>query len=267
MTTILVLFFFIFGLIIGSFLNVVIFRLNTQKSFGGRSACMSCQNTLSWYELFPVVSFCVQGGRCRNCKTKVSVQYPLVELATGFIFALLFVKFQYLFFANTLSFAFSYAFYASILSLLLVIAVYDIKHKIIPDTLSLFFGVMAFVGLFLFDSSGFNSGVYLHIPTLLEFLSGAFLSLPFALIWLFSRGSWMGLGDAKLAVGLGFLLGPAKILSGAVLAFWSGAIIGLLLMMLSSKYKMKTEIPFAPFLVLGTMLAFFFEFYLFPIGI
>lgn len=123
--------------------------------------------------------------------------------------------------------------------------------------------MLAFIGLFLFSSHGF----YPHLPSLFELLAGLFLSVPFALIWLLSGGTWMGLGDAKLAVGLGFLLGPAKILSGAVLSFWSGAVIGILLMIMSKKHGMKSEIPFAPFLVLGTMLAFFFEFYLFPVGL
>ncbi len=223
---------------------------------------MSCQSTLLWYDLVPVLSFCALGGRCRNCKTKISIQYPLVELASGLIFAGLFLKFQDLFFVNTLSFAFTYAFYATMLSLLLVIAVYDIRHKIIPDIFALIFGILAFVGIFLFNASGFSP----HLPTLWEFLSGLFLSLPFALMWFLSRGTWMGLGDAKLAVGLGLLLGPAKILSGAVLSFWSGAIVGIGLVIFSKKLKIKSEIPFAPFLVLGTILAFFFELHIFPLG-
>src|SRR3989344_1035853 len=89
---------FIFGLIIGSFLNVVIYRINTRKSLHGRSACMSCQNQLLWYELIPVFSFLGLKGRCRNCKTKISIQYPLVELMTGLIFTFLFFKFQHIFY-------------------------------------------------------------------------------------------------------------------------------------------------------------------------
>lgn len=223
---------------------------------------MSCQKTLRWYELFPVVSYCVQGGRCRTCGVRVSSQYPLVELATGFIFALLFIKFQYIFFTDILSFAFTYAYYASIFSLLLVIAVYDIRHKIIPDTLALVFGLVVFLGMFLFNDYVF----YPHIPSVFDFLSGLYLSAPLAFLWLISRGTWMGLGDAKLAVGLGFLLGPAKIFAGAVISFWSGAIIGLLLLILSKKHSMRTEIPFAPFLVLGTMIAFLFDLHLFAMN-
>ncbi len=262
MTFIIAIIFSILGLIIGSFLNVVIFRFNTGKSFGGRSGCMTCQNELSWYELVPLISFLFLRGRCKNCKTKISAQYPIVEFITGVIFLSIFLKFQDIFFINTIAFSISYAYYATMFSILLVIAVYDLKHKIIPDTLSLVFGILAFIGLFLFSDYIF----YLHIPTVLEFLSGILLSLPFALVWFISKGAWMGLGDAKLALGLGWLLGFGRILSGAVIAFWSGAVIGIILILFSKKYGIKSEIPFAPFLVLGVLLAFLFELQLFPIS-
>ncbi|MES2023138.1 MAG: prepilin peptidase [Patescibacteria group bacterium] len=251
--------FLILGLIIGSFLNVVILRYGTHKNLGGRSACMSCQNKLRWYELIPLASFVALKGRCAHCKTKISAQYFLVELIMGLIFAGLFLKFLNLFTGDILIFAFTYAFYAMMFSLLIVIAVYDLRHKIIPDTLALVFGVLAFVGMFFFG----GYGVHMHMPTMLEFLSGFIIALPFALIWLFSNGAWMGLGDAKLLLGLGWLLGISRVLSGVVIAFWSGAIIGLVLLAFSKKYGMKSEIPFAPFLVLGAVIAFIFELHFF----
>src|SRR5688572_15032179 len=137
MIPILIVVFFILGLIIGSFLNVVILRTHTNKSFGGRSACMSCRSTLAWYELIPVISYLGLGGKCRSCKTNISIQYPLVELLSGIIFALIFYKFYELFFADPFSFAISYGFYATFFALLLVVSVYDFKHKIIPDAFSL----------------------------------------------------------------------------------------------------------------------------------
>jgi len=280
MLTILATIFFILGLIIGSFLNVVIIRLNTEQSFGGRSGCMSCQNKLTWYELIPVFSFLGLRGRCKNCKTKISFQYPLVELITGLIFALLFLRFQDLFFFNTLDFVFTYAYYAVIFSILIVIAVYDLKHKIIPDILSLVLGILAFVGLFFFHATAgqvINYGLPAqvgfspHIPTLLEFLAGPIIALPFAFFWLVSSGKWMGLGDAKLAISLGWLLGLFGALSGVVFSFWIGAIVGLSLVIfsrldsarLAKKHGMKSEIPFAPYLVLGVTLVFLFGLYLF----
>lgn len=262
MISILLTIFFILGLIIGSFLNVVILRLNTERSFGGRSACMVCQNKLAWYELIPLISFVVLMGRCRSCKTKISLQYPIVEFITGLIFAGLFLKFQDIFFLNALNFIFTYAYYAIAFSLLLVIATYDIRHKIIPDALALILGIFAFVGLFLFDING-SLGFYPHLPTFLDFASGFIIAFPFAFFWFISFGKWMGLGDAKLAISLGWLLGLSQALLGLVLAFWIGAVAGILLVIFSKKHGMKSEIPFAPYLVLGTLLAFLFELHIF----
>ncbi len=265
MISLLTAIFFVLGIIIGSFLNVVIYRLNTSKSLGGRSACMSCQNKLSWYELIPLFSYLGQGGRCRNCKTKISSQYILVEFITGFIFAALFLKFQDVLFSSPPLFATIYAYYAIAFSLLVVIAVYDIKHKIIPDMLALAFGVLAFVGIFFFNIDNVSGvyGIYWHIPTILELSSGVLIALPFALLWFISGGRWMGFGDAKLALGIGWLLGVSQALSGLALAFWSGAIIGVSLVILFKnskirKLRMKSEIPFAPFLVFGAFVAFMF---------
>ena len=257
--------FFVFGLIIGSFLNVVIYRLNTAKSLGGRSACMSCQNKLFWYELIPLISFFTLQGRCRTCKTKISLQYPLIELTAGIVFAALFVKFQDLFFLDIYGFFIAYDYYAAMFSILLVIAAYDIKHKIIPDRLVFFLGLFAFAGLFFFP------GLSFHIPTALEFFSGVLIAFPFAFIWLVSGGRWMGLGDAKLALGIGWLLGLPIAASGLVLAFWSGAVVGIALVLFSKikrtgKLGMKSEIPLAPFLVLGAFLAFVCELNFFPVS-
>ena len=271
MILIVTIVFFIFGLIIGSFLNVVIYWMSTARSFGGRSACMSCLKTLRIYELIPLFSFFAQKGRCRNCKTKISIQYPLVELMTGLIFAGLFFKFfaeggQNIFSVFSPIFIVTYVYYAVMFSLLLVISVYDLRHKIIPDVLSFLFGILAFVGLFFFGHSLLGqTGFYPHVPSILEFLSGILIALPFTLFFLLSKGTWMGLGDAKLALGIGWLLPLQSAFSALTIAFWTGAVIGLYLMIFSKNYGMKSEIPFAPYLVFGTLLVFLFDLQLFPI--
>lgn len=258
----LTIIFFILGLVIGSFLNVVILRLNTERSFGGRSGCMSCQKKLSWYELIPVFSYLGLLGRCSGCKSKISSQYPLVEFVSGLIFAGLFIKFQDIFLVNTITFAVVYSYYAAIFALLMIISIYDLKHKIIPDVLSLFLGVLGFIGLFLFNTDGYVV-FYPHIPSFLDFASGLLIAAPFVLFWFVSSGKWMGLGDAKLALGLGWILGLSKAISAIVLAFWSGALIGIFLIFFSKKYGMKSEIPFAPYLVFGAILVFMFELHIF----
>src|SRR3989344_165028 len=259
MIPIIKLIFFAFGLTIGRFLNVVIYRLNTNRSLGGRSACMSCESKLRFHELIPLISFLILRGRCGTCKTRISVQYPLVELATWLIFVLLFLKFQDLFFINLLSFVVTYAYYGILFSILVVIAAYDFRHKIIPDVLSFSFSALAFLGIFFFQNSNFL-GFSFHLPSIWEFFSGVIIASPFALLWFISKGAWMGLGDAKLSLGIGWLLGLTGGFYAVVLAFWIGAISGIILMMTSSRYKMKTEIPFAPYLILGTLLVFLFNF-------
>ncbi len=237
--------------------------MNTSRSLGGRSACMSCKNQLCWYELVPVVSFMGLKGRCRVCKSKISLQYPLVELISGIIFATVFYKLQDVFFVNIPVFSATYLYYVVMFAILLVIVVYDIKHKIIPDNLSLMFGSLAFIGLFFIDCSSFSS-FYFHIPSILQLLSGVFVALPFFLLWLVSRGRWMGLGDAKLALGLGWFLGLSAAFSALALSFWIGTIVGLILIFFKG-YGMKSEIPFAPYLALGTFIAFVFQLNIFQI--
>ncbi len=138
---------FIFGCVIGSFLNVVSLRFKTGKGLNGRSMCMSCGKTLTWKELVPVFSFLVQKGKCHGCKSKISWQYPLVELATGTLFALIF--WQTLKYATISPAVIAITLiYLISTCLLIVITVYDIRHKIIPDSLVYTFDTLALISVF-----------------------------------------------------------------------------------------------------------------------
>lgn len=248
---------FLLGLVVGSFLNVVIYRYNTGSAgwriIAGRSQCLSCTQTLRWFELVPLFSFFLQRGRCRHCLSKISWQYPTVEVATGLLFALIFSRF--LLTEQTLLWL---LLHWALFSLLLVITAYDLRHKIIPDGL-----VYAFSGLALW-SALLGPGA---VGAASHLLAGLGLFAFFFLLWWLSGGRWMGFGDAKLALGVGFLLGPAGALSAVIFAFWSGALVGMSLLIygrLSGRGKsftMKSEIPFAPFIVLGLLFNFFFNFY------
>ena len=244
--------FFTFGAIIGSFLNVVILRYGT-KSITGRSLCLSCGRTLSWYELIPLVSFLSLRGRCRTCGARISWQYPLVELATGLIFAAVLVKTSLLF--PPLSFwSMVYCLLSIVLwSLLIVIAVYDLRHQIIPDRM-----VYSFLFLsLLFLVSRLPASPAGGSPLLSDLLGGFALALPFALIWLLSRGRAMGLGDAKLVVGFPWFLGLWGGLSAVIFGFWMGATVALLLLWRKgNRLTMKTELPLAPFLIAGLLIVY-----------
>jgi prepilin signal peptidase PulO-like enzyme (type II secretory pathway) len=238
------IFAFIFGAIIGSFLNVVAYRYKTGMTMGGRSMCFSCGRTLTWKELFPIFSFIAQQGKCKKCSAKISIQYPLVEAGTGILFALVIYFFPPLSFIQGIS----TFFYLLIASILVVILIYDSRHKIIPDALVYSFAFIAFLHLFLFA------------PTLWDFLAGPILALPFYLLWLVSKGQWIGLGDAKLALGIGWTLGLSLGLSAIILAFWIGAIISVLWMFIVLKrFKKRYEIPFGPFLIIGMFIVLFFH--------
>lgn len=258
------LFIFLLGTLIGSFLNVVIYRFNTGKSVvKGRSICMTCNHNLRWYELIPLFSFLIQSGKCRRCASKISHQYPLVEFFTGVVFVLIATKFIYLLDVSFWMYVFIVVFFMLIFSLLIVISVYDLRHKIIPDKLVYIFIFASFLSIFI-NYSGV--GNLLSFPTFANLISGPVLALPFVLIWYFSRGRLMGLGDGKLILGLGWFLGMLPGICALFLSFWIGTVVGLGLMLMNKgKMNMKTEIPFAPFLIISIFITFFFSLDLFSL--
>lgn len=256
---------FMLGTVIGSFLNVVIYRFNTGKSITrGRSICMSCNQTLRWYELIPVFSFLIQSGRCRRCASYISHQYILVEIWNGILFSIASYYFLPILTYSQPYYVFLLAMFMFTFSILTVIAVYDMRHKIIPDTFVYTFIFLSFIFLFINHT---GSGSLLTAPSFGHFFAGPLLALPFGLIWLFSKGTFMGLGDAKLILGIGWILGFSKGLSALVLSFWIGSVMSIIMLLASqNKLNMKSEIPFAPFLILGMLIAFFFNLDIFSIA-
>jgi len=233
---------FLLGLIVGSFLNCVIYRLEENKSFlKGRSYCPHCKHILNWQDLIPLLSFLFLKGRCRYCQKPISLQYPLVELVTG----LLFVSF----------FIFHFSFFIFLIAcFMIIIFVYDLRHYIIPD--KIIYPAILVSGIWYLVSSIFL-GLYTKYEILNTIYSAFGAAAFFLLIVLISRGKWMGVGDIKLAFLMGLVLSPPKILVALFLAFFIGAIIGMGLI-ISGKKTLKSEVPFGPFLVTGTFIALFF---------
>ncbi len=244
-----------FGLIVGSFLNVVILRFDTGFSISkGRSQCFSCAKALRWYELVPLCSFLIQRGRCRGCSTRISWQYPLVEVLGALAFVLGFFLTQQG--ESTLFTFLAFILTTFILCLYIVIAVYDMRHKIIPDIFSY---SAAIAGVLIIGISYMAYGVisYDHI------FAGIGMAFFFFFFWFISRGTWMGLGDAKLALSMGFVLGVSKGVVALLLSFWIGALVSIGIMilgyvgLLGAKHKLgfKSEIPFGPYLIIGFLIA------------
>ena len=246
-------FIFIFGAIIGSFLNVVILRYNTGQSIVfGQSKCFSCAKKLKWYELFPVASFIFLRGKCAHCQTKISWQYPITEITTGLLFLLISnLPAGEAGFKSQIS-NLDVVYYWIIFSLLIIIAVYDYRHQIIPNLFVWIFNGLGFLSLF--GIWNFDFGIF----DMNGLLAGFVLFVFFALLWGVSKGKWMGFGDAKLALGIGWFLGMSKGIAAVTLAFWIGAIVGVALLYFNKKkYGLKSSIAFGPFMILGTAISFF----------
>jgi len=255
MEEIFYIFIFILGLIIGSFLNCVIYRLEKEESFlKGRSKCPKCRQELNWKDLIPIFSFLFLKGKCRYCKEPISWHYPLVEFATGLLFVLIFWSLNLEFisdFGFRISDFFTVCYLLTVCCLLVIIFVYDLKHYLIPDRV-IFpgIGLALLYDLFLIFSSA-EAWVKAE-----DFGFAILPSLLFLAIILFSRGRWMGLGDFNLAVFMGLFLGWPNIIAALFFGVFLGAIMGVGLIFLGRK-KLSSEIPFGPFLVGGTFIAFF----------
>jgi leader peptidase (prepilin peptidase)/N-methyltransferase len=227
----------VLGLILGSFLNALLYRYNTGRSaLRGRSACMHCSHELGFFDLVPVLSYLWLRGRCRHCGCRISVQYPLVEATVAVLAVLIYLRES-----DPLQFALTFA----IALVLVFVFVYDLRHQIIPWSAS---GALAVLGLLHVWSAGASS---------LDFAAGPLLAAPLFILSLVSRGTWMGWGDSALMLGLGFFLGLTAGLSALVMAFWAGALVGIGLMLARTRYTMKSEVPFAPFLIFGAACAYF----------
>ena len=237
MESLVYFFIFLFGLIVGSFLNCVIYRLETSGSFlKGRSFCPHCKHQLNFWDLIPIFSFLWLKGKCRYCQKKISLQYPLVEIATATLF---------LFIAFWVFDIYRLIFLMIIFSFLIIIFVYDLKHFIIPDKI-IYPAILI-------------SGIW-HLVFGYEILNTIYAAFGaagfFLVIVLVSQGKGMGIGDIKLAFFMGLFLGWPNILVALFLAFLTGAIIGTGLIISKNK-TLKSEVPFGPFLIVGTFVALF----------
>lgn len=248
---------FVLGASIGSFLNVVTYRYGSGSFLRSRSRCFSCGRELSARMLIPVGSYLFQRGRCAFCGARISFQYVLVEFVTGILFLLIAYKWELFAPSPPISSALFALGDAVVWSILVLITVYDGKHKIIPNLFSVLFALTALV----LSSLGWLFDPSTAAYPWTDLFGGLLLALPFALLWFFSQGSWMGLGDAKLSVGIGWLLGFSQGLTALVFAFWIAFFPSLFLLLLRRKrYTMKSEVPLGPFLVLGTLVVYLFGF-------
>ena len=230
---------------------------------------MSCGSRIEWYDNIPVFSWLALRGRCRTCGSAISIQYPLVEASTGALFALIGASIPT---PIDVAHVVEQLLPACVIaSLLIAIAAYDIRHTIIPDAWAYSFACAAIVWGFFALEPQYGLPVFI--------LSGPIAALPLFSLWAMSRGRWMGLGDVKLALGIGWLLGPFNGLFAIFFSFILGAGVSVPLLLLSSElwkqrmswfthtassskratgFTMASEIPFGPFLIASCIIVWLF---------
>ncbi len=239
------IFSFLFGTVVGSFLNVVILRLPDDEQsivFPG-SHCPKCGSELHWYENIPIFSYLALRGRCRSCRTKISAQYPVVELCMGLLSLALYNKS-----GLTLPFMFYFVFLAA----LLVIIFIDIQHQIIPDVISLPGIIIGFAASFFVPQVSWQqSGLGILIG------GGILYAIAFG-YYLFTKRDGMGGGDIKLLAMIGAFLGWQSLLYVIFASSLTGSIVGIAAMVKQGKGG-RTRIPFGPFLALSAMSYLFFQ--------
>lgn len=259
---------FIFGIAIGSFVNVLALRYRgdhfvfAQKVIGGRSHCPHCRRTLRWFELVPLASYLIQGGRCRRCKKHIGIHYPLVEFLSGLIFV--FVPLRLIGVAGSPALA---AFWVAAFEVLLLITYIDIRLQIVPDELDIILGALA-VSLAVLFTAWNGAANYSFLGAHAAFLglqgnfwaahlAGALAGAAFFMFLIFvTRGKGMGWGDVKLSLPLGFLFGWPDVLPLYGSAFVAGALAGAVLLVAKRK-TMKSSVPFVPFIAFGAAFVFF----------
>lgn len=241
----------VFGATIGSFLNVVIWRLPREQSLNGRSHCPHCNHQLNWYDLTPVMSYAIQGGKCRYCSAKISARYPIIEIATALLFAGAMRQFMPSSFNN-------WADWLYLVQAVIVIAVcvsvfvIDLEHFLILDKI-----VYPAIGLMIILAFSISAATGDFSTIIYSLLASTLAFIPFWLIWYVSRGRWMGFGDVKFVAFMGLALGIPGIFIGLFLAFTIGAAVGVGLILFRGK-ELGSKVPFGVFLSLATIITLFY---------
>ncbi len=240
---------FSLGLIVGSFVGVVIHRLPKSEQFiSGRSRCPDCGHVLKWYDLAPIFSFLILSGRCRYCRNKISWSYPAIEICSGLIVAVSFL------FLSPLGLAY-WLFWVFISELFLILAFIDFRHFILPDSII----IAILISFVCYEIFGGKVAGISPVFSFGNLAAALILFLVFFLIWSFSNGKGIGLGDAKLAGLLGLVLG----FWNSVFILYLGIIMGVaagLALILSKRGNLKTKLPFGAFICFSAIISILFNY-------
>ncbi|MDP2736969.1 MAG: prepilin peptidase [bacterium] len=251
----ILIFVFLFGLIIGSFLNCLIWRLHKKEGLMNRSYCPKCNQQIAWYDNIPVLSFVMLGGKCRQCGKTISWQYPMVELMVGILFVMAFINnFQTIFPAlamqgGTSNFQFLMLILRDffLISVMTVIFIYDLRWYLILDIVALPACLVMLIFNLILGFSLWNlliSGI----------IGGSFFLIQFVI----SKGKWIGGGDIRLGLLIGLSLGWPGVLVAIIISYFIGSVVGIGLI-LAGKKKWGSEVPLGVFLAVGTIITLFYQ--------
>ncbi len=242
---------FMLGASLASFANVIADRYKVKSIVKGRSECLSCSHKLSWYELMPVISYLIQKGRCRSCKSKLTPTYLLGEILGGVMLLTIFniILLGSNFMGHTYTplanhSLITFLTWAILIPISISILIYDLRHKMVPSiplyvllTISV---IYAFYRYFAIDHNYYNLA------------AGLIVALPYAFFYIAGRGRWVGLGDVLLYFAFANVLGLALGASMFFVSIWLGAFVTIALLITHKKeYTLKSEIPFTPFIILA----------------
>jgi len=243
----IITFVFLFGLIIGSFLNCLIWRLHKKEGLMNRSYCPKCKQQIAWYDNVPVLSFILLRGKCRQCGKAISWQYPIVELLAGILFVVSFTinsnPAEFIDFTILIQILRDWF----LISVMMVIFIYDLRWYLILDIVTLPACLIMLI---------FNLSLNFSLWNLL--ISGIIGSSFFLIQFVISDGKWIGGGDIRLGLLIGLSLGWPGVLVAIIISYFIGSIMGLSLIALGKK-QWGSEVPLGIFLSVGTIISLFWQ--------
>lgn len=243
-------FLILISLVIGSFLNVLIYRLPIGESLTKKNShCPKCGHMLKWYENIPLLSYVIQKGKCRGCKELISIQYPIIEFLSVCAFVIAYIRFG----LSLETFLFTL-----LLQMFIVIFMIDLRYQIIPDSINVVIIVLGVISLFITHSSINQVLVINYIDKLIGFGVALGLLLIFIFFEKILKKELMGGGDLKLFFGIGLFMGWQLLLLGLFLASVVALITEMLKKVINSEKFLNKVIPFGPYLVIGFSLAYIF---------
>lgn len=239
---------FFYGASLGSFTQVLVTRLHVASVLNGRSKCLSCGESLKWFDLIPILSYLVLRGKCRTCKNSFGIEHLFVEILFGAVFVLVYTG-VLSGRGVTVEAFFWLVFYSLVCISLGAITMYDIRHKVVPGFFFVMFLLLSLLALVIrFVTEG---GVYVFFAPIL-------VALPFLLAFIVTKGKALGFGDILMYLAVGAFFGLEQGLAVLLLSVWIGGAVALLLHVKNRKtYSMKTALPFVPFITLAFFIVLF----------